>query len=79
MPTTKKNPPSSPSYTKTQEDDQLEAIKNLIESTFSQIKERISSAKQQIKSQNNEFASLISKIEESTKAALKLVMQVQLS
>ena len=36
------------------------------------IEERISSAEQQIKSQNVEFVSLISKIEESTKTALEL-------
>ena len=72
MPATKKNPPSSPSHTKTQENDQLEAIKKPIESKFSLIEERISSAEQQIKSQNVEFVSLISKIEESTKTALEL-------
>ena len=72
MPAAKKIPPSSPSHTKTQENDQLEAIKKLIESKFSLIEERISSGEQQIKSENVEFVSLISKIEESTKAALEL-------
>ena len=72
MPATKKNLPSSLSHIKTPKNDQLEAIKNLIESKFSQIEERISSVEQQIKSQNVEFASLISKIEEPTKAVLEL-------
>ena len=63
MPATKKNLPFSLSHIKTPKNDQLEAIKNLIESKFSQIEERISSVEQQIKSQNVEFASLISKIE----------------
>ena len=68
----KKNPPSSPSHTKTQENDQLEAIKKLIESKCSLIEECISSGEQQIKSQNVEFVCLISKVEESTKTALEL-------
>ena len=72
MPATNKNPPSSPSHTKTQENDQLEAIKKLIESKFSLIEERISSVEQQIKRKNVEFVSLISKIEESTKTELEL-------
>ena len=72
MPATKKNPPSSPFHTKTQENDQLEAIKKLIQSKFSQIEELISSAEQKIKSPNVEFVSLISKTEESTKAVLEL-------
>ena len=45
------------------ESNQLEAIKKLIKSKFSQIKECISSVEHQIKSQNVEFVSLISKIE----------------
>ena len=72
MPATEKHPPSSPSHTNTQENDQLKAIKKLIKSKFSLIKERISSVEQQIKSQNVEFVSLISKLEESTKITLEL-------
>ena len=72
MPATNKNPPSSPSHTKTQENDQLETINKLIESKFSLIEESISSVEQQIESQNVEFVSLISKIKESTKTALEL-------
>ena len=72
MPATKKNPPSSPFHTKAQENDQLEAIKKLIQSKFSQIEELISSAEQKIKSPNVEFVSLISKTEESTNAVLEL-------
>ena len=67
-----KNLPFSPSHTKTHKNGQIETIKKLIESKFSLIEERISSAAQQIKSQNAEFVSLISKIEESTKTALEL-------
>ena len=72
MPATNKNPPSSPSHTKTQENDQLETINKLIESKFSLIEESISSVEQQVESQNVEFVSLISKIKESTKTALEL-------
>ena len=72
MPATRKNPPFSPFHTKTQENDQIEAIRKPIENKFSQIEEYISSVEQQIKGQNVEFVSLISKIEESTKAALEL-------
>ena len=64
-----KNPPALPTHTKTEENDQLEAIKKLIESKFSKIEERINSVEQQIKSQKVEFVSLISKTEKSTKAA----------
>ena len=53
-----KDPPSSLSQTKTQENDLLEAIKKLIESKFNLIEERINSVEQQqIKSQNIEFVS----------------------
>ena len=72
MPATRKNPPFSPFHTKTQENDQIEAIRKPIENKFSQIEEYISSVEQQIKGQNVDFVSLISKIEESTKAALEL-------
>ena len=57
MPATKKNPQSSPSHTKTKEND-LETIKKLIVSKFSRIEERISSVEQQIKSQNLESLEL---------------------
>ena len=67
-----KNPPVSPSHTKTHENDQIEAVKKLIESKFSLIEERISSVAQQIKSQNVEFVSLISKIQELTQIELEL-------
>ena len=50
----------------------LKPLKKLIESKFSLMEERISSVEQQIKSQNVEFVSLISKIEESTKTELEL-------
>ena len=52
MPAAKKNPPSSPSHTMTQENNKLEAIKKRVESKFSQIEERITSIEQQIKSRN---------------------------
>lgn len=52
MPATKKNHPSSPSHTMTQENNKLEAIKKRVESKFSQIEERITSIEQQIKSRN---------------------------
>ena len=68
----KKNPPSSPSQTKTQENDQLEAIKKLIKRKVSRIKECTSSVEQHTKSQNVELVSLISKIDELTKTALEL-------
>ena len=71
MPATKKKSSISPSDTKTQENDQLEAIKKLIKSNFSLIEGRISSVEQQMKSQNVEFVSLISKMEESTKKSVR--------
>ena len=67
MPATTKNPPTSRSQTKTQD----KTIKKLTQSKFSQIEECISSVEQKIKSQNVEPVSLISKIQESTKAALE--------
>ena len=57
MPAMKKNPQSSPFHTKTLENVQLEAIKKLTKSKFSQIEEHISSVEQQIKSQTVEFVS----------------------
>lgn len=56
----------------TQENDKLEAIKELMESKFSQIKERISSVEQQIKSQNVALSVQFIKIEQQTKSALEL-------
>ena len=67
-----KNPPALPTHTKTEENDQLEAIKKLIESKLSKIEKRINSMEQQIKSQKVQFVSLISKIEKPTKAVLDL-------
>ena len=46
IPATKENSQTTPSPTMTQENDKLEAIKELMESKFSQIKERISSVEQ---------------------------------
>ena len=50
----------------------MQEIKTLIESKFSILEERISSAETQIKSEHEEFMRLISKAEESSQLVLQI-------
>ena len=72
----RKDPKSNPASSSTQEAQQdasnLQEVENLIESKFSMLEERISSAETQIKNQHDEFMQSISKTEESSQLALEM-------